>query len=80
MQKATHGSSSQCAWPHLVLHQQCALRGVGKMSSSPLDHQLKGGIWLNIGQILFPQDSARAALDAKELQDKQILDSQLERH
>lgn len=73
MPKATHGGSSQHAWPHLVLHQQRALRRVGKMSSSPLDHQLKGGVWLNIGQILFPQDGARAALDAKELEENKYL-------
>lgn len=80
MQKATHRGSRQHAWPHLVLHQQRALRRVGKMSSSPLDHQLKGGVRLNIGQILFPQNGARAALDAKELQDKRSLGSQLERN
>lgn len=74
--KGTTLCHSRCGWPHLVLHQQRALRGVGEMGSSPLDHQLKGGVWLNIGQILFPQDGARAALDAKELQDKQILTRQ----
>lgn len=68
MQTAAHGG-----WPHLVLHQQRALGRVGEMGSSPLDHQLKGGVRLNIGQILFPQNGARAALDAKELQEKQIL-------
>lgn len=73
MQKAAHCGCSPCGWPHLVLHQQCALGWVGEMGSSPLDHQLKGGVWLNIGQILFPQNGARAALNAKELQEKQIL-------
>lgn len=43
------------------------------MGSSPLHHQLKGGVWLNIGQILLPQNGSRAALDAKELQEKQML-------
>lgn len=49
------------------------------MGSSPLDHQFKGGVWLDIGQILFPQDGARAALNAKKLQDKQVIGSLLER-
>lgn len=62
-----------CGRPHLVLHQQRALGRVWEMGSSPLHHQLKGGVWLNTGQILFPQNAARAALNAKELQEKQIL-------
>lgn len=49
------------------------------MCSRPLDHQFEGGVWLDIGEILFPQDGARAALNAKKLQDKQITDSLLER-
>lgn len=43
------------------------------MGSGPLDHQFKGGVWLDTGEILFPQDGARAALNAKKLQDKQII-------
>lgn len=49
------------------------------MSSGSLHHQFKGGVWLDIGEILFPQDGARAALNAKKLQDKQITGSRLER-
>lgn len=64
---------SRHGWPHLVLHQQRALGWMGEMGSSPLHHQLKGGVWLNIGQILLPQNGSRAALDAKELQEKQML-------
>lgn len=42
------------------------------MGSCPLDHQLKGGVGLDVREILFPQDGARAALDAKKLQYKQL--------
>lgn len=49
------------------------------MSSGSLHHQFKGGVWLDVGEILFPQDGARAALNAKKLQDKHITGSPLER-
>lgn len=55
------------------------VQGVREVSSSSLHHQFKGGVWLDIGEILFPQDGARAALNAKELQDKQGTGSLLER-
>lgn len=76
--KPHHFGSNQ-RWPHLVLHQEGALWGVGEVSSGSLHHQFKGGVWLDIGEILFPQDGARAALDAKKLQDKQVTGSLLER-
>lgn len=52
---------------------------MGEVSGGSLHHEFKGGVWLHIGEILFPQDGARAALDAEKLQDKQVTGSLLER-
>lgn len=53
--------------PYLVLDEQGALWRVGEVGCCSLHHQLEGGAWFHIPQVLLPQDGARTALNAKKL-------------
>lgn len=61
--------ASNLAAAYLVFDEQCALRGVREVGSGPLHHEFEGCVGWDVLQVVPPQNSARLAVNAKELKE-----------